>query len=577
MFDTGTARSALVMTALAAALTFTVTPATGRTVDRFPDNGAATEDFSALRAAASADHPTGAFSPGRATTPPPTWTSPQARTSPRQAAERALARVEAVLTRRDGRDQDQVRSAGGVSDLTMLLRDLARALPHLGRSDRVRARSLLARPTDGAADPAGFGYPVPSRSLCGTTLCLHWVDSSAHAPAAVDGNLNGIPDQAETSLAVAEQALGTLTVTLGYRPPLSDAAAANPGPDGRLDVYLADTGSVSLFGYCAPDDPAQLTSRQVAAYCVLDNDFAVAQFPATDPVGSLQVTAAHELFHAVQFGYDWTEDLWLMEGTAAWVEDVVYDDVNDNVRYVPASALAQPHHPVDSSDRDRRYGAWVFWQFLTERFGTTAAADPTIIRQVWEGTAPPTDPDRHSLEALSAALWHRDTTIPRVFGEFAALAQVARLWYFEGANLVNVTIDKQHRLSPRRPRTGWWSAKLDHLTFATSSFKPDRSLPRAAMLRLRLDLPGRRRGSTATVAVYKQSGRVQFSQVRLSASGGARFTLPFSRSRKVHKVVLTVANGSPRVACGHGTEFTCGGRSPDDLLPFSYSAEVVRR
>ena len=43
----------------------------------------------------------------------------------------------------------------------------------------------------------------------------------------------------------------------------------------------------------------------------------------TDPMVALRATAAHELFHLVQFAYDVREDPWLVEGTATWMDRVV--------------------------------------------------------------------------------------------------------------------------------------------------------------------------------------------------------------------------------------------------------------
>ncbi|MEA2467631.1 MAG: hypothetical protein QOJ57_1757, partial [Thermoleophilaceae bacterium] len=46
------------------------------------------------------------------------------------------------------------------ADLTPLLKELAARLPGLRGSERSQARSLLARPTDGTADPQQNGYTV---------------------------------------------------------------------------------------------------------------------------------------------------------------------------------------------------------------------------------------------------------------------------------------------------------------------------------------------------------------------------------------------------------------------------------
>ena len=55
---------------------------------------------------------------------------------------------------------------------------------------------------------------------------------------------------------------------------------------------------------------------------------------ASQPINALRVTAAHEFFHAIQFAYDVKEDLWFMEGSATWVEDEVYDSINDNYQFL---------------------------------------------------------------------------------------------------------------------------------------------------------------------------------------------------------------------------------------------------
>jgi len=43
------------------------------------------------------------------------------------------------------------------------------------------------------------------------------------------------------------------------------------------------------------------------------------------PLDNIKVTAAHEFNHAIQFGYDYWEETWLMEATATWIEDDTAD------------------------------------------------------------------------------------------------------------------------------------------------------------------------------------------------------------------------------------------------------------
>lgn len=241
-------------------------------------------------------------------------------------------------------------------EMTLALRDLIRTLPNLSPAGRLRASRILARPTDGASDPEGYGYAGPGEFSCAVNVCVHWPDDLVEP----------IPQTVEDTLAALEEVWAFEVDTLGYRPPLTDDTSVNAGPDGRIDVYLADTGADSIYGYCTSDDPNALLPTEpprydVSAYCVLDDDFAIEQFGAP-PSDSRNVTAAHEFFHAIQFGYDFGEDSWFMESTAAWIEDEAYDEVNDNLQYLGESPLAKPGVPLDLGRSGHEYGSWIFFR-----------------------------------------------------------------------------------------------------------------------------------------------------------------------------------------------------------------------
>jgi hypothetical protein len=270
-------------------------------------------------------------------------------------------------------------------DATPILRDLAARLPLLGPRDRAVAERILARPTQ--RSDAIHPYRTGARRLCGTRVCFWWVGSTRDAPARTDRNRNRIPDWVETTRQVFKTVWNHQVGRLGYRKPRSDANSRHGGPNGKLDVYVADVGAQGLYGYCTTDDPGRARRRAVSAYCVVDDDFARAQFDGSATgVAALKVTAAHEFFHAVQYAYDWLEDLWLMEGSATWIEDEVYDSINDNRQYLRTSPLSPEfydvsldYHASDPGDVDSgfKYGAWIWWRFLSERHG------PGIVRAVW--------------------------------------------------------------------------------------------------------------------------------------------------------------------------------------------------
>lgn len=489
-------------------------------------------------------------------------------------AERALERAQHLLRTPSGRARlggtGTARRTG--RDATLALRDLALRLDDLSGADRRAARRLLLRPTDDATDPKGSAkYRAPEQYDCTEHFCVHWVSTTADAPPAADSDGDGVPDQVATTQSVLEHVWRSIVVDLGYRTPKSDEDSTDPGPDGRVDVYLADVGVNGVYGYCTSDDPGQVRRFDVSAFCVLDDDFSSDQFGAT-PMSALRVTAAHEFFHAVQFSYDWAEDPWLTEGTAAWVEDEVYSSINDNRQYLKISSLVRPDLPLDA----QLYGAWVFWRYLSELFGTPGQPDPTVIRDVWEAAdAAPGAPDLSSLGAVKRVAAARGVPFRDLLAGFAVVNRHARRWYDEGRHYPNAPLTARHRLSRSTPSTGRQGVGLAHLSNGYVRFVPTRSLAGAWHLRLALDLPDRVRGSVASVVVHRRGGGEHVTRVRLNRHGNARVLTRFNQ-RRVTWVELDLSNASNRFLCWQGTGLACSGFSLDDDLPFRYSARAVR-
>ena len=133
--------------------------------------------------------------------------------------------------------------------------------------------------------------------------------------------------------------------TLGYRPPPSDGKR---GGDARYDVYLKEVFGQGLYGLSVPERPVHVQPPRPTP--------ATSSSTTTSPVASsgptrsqtARVTAAHEFFHAIQFGYDVAEDHWLMESTATWMEEQFADSSNDNRQYLPSGQLAHPNTPLDT-------------------------------------------------------------------------------------------------------------------------------------------------------------------------------------------------------------------------------------
>ena len=293
-----------------------------------------------------------------------------AETTPKQALTRAARLMNGVGVRKG-------------SELSPALKELAERYDRLSPTDRRRARRLLARPDDngGGGSEERYAAGLPVRSFGSAHFVIHWVDTTDDAPPPADTNLNGVPDFVEATSREFENVYEVENVQLGWRGPKSDGAR---GGNGLTDVYLKQIGDQRIFGYAAPD-PDQDTKTQ-AAYLVMDNDYSQADYPRYfEPLPPLRVTAAHEYNHVLQFGYDVLQDTWMFESTAVWMEDRVYDEVNDYLSYLRdwTKLSLMPLTQYNATNRDdpynvKVYGDSVWNRWIDDHYG------PQVVRAAWE-------------------------------------------------------------------------------------------------------------------------------------------------------------------------------------------------
>ena len=483
-------------------------------------------------------------------------------------AERAavlLGEAEALF---DGRVAPQDRQR----DATLVLRDLAMTRAALPAAAREEADRLLARPTDGAADPGGSGYQAGTtpKVTCSGTACVHWVESSPDkvSTADLDGfeDGDGVPDYVEEvagSISTVQQTY----LDAGYRPVKADAGR---GGNDLPDIYLSNLGADGLYGYCTSDDDVPRGGPyDASAYCVLDNDYSANEFPTNEPLENMAVTAAHEYFHAVQFAYDMLEDGWFMEATATWAEDELYDDVDDNLNYLSTSPLARPAWSLDTyDDGGFQYGSWIFFRFLTEALGTESGGMPTLVRDMWEkadGSA--TGLDQYSMQAVASVLKERGTSLPQMFARFADANRRPSLSYDEGA--VN-----GYPVAPTGSFTKvsrGYTTRLDHLTSSTARFVPEAG---SSKLKVVLDMPARSTGSGAIVSVHLADGSVRTSTFPLDRAGDGVAKYRFSLL-SVRAVEVTLVNASAKYDCWSGGPFSCQGRPRFDDMTSTIRGVVL--
>jgi hypothetical protein len=415
---------------------------------------------------------------------------------------------------------------------------------------------------------------------CSAHGCIHYVTTTADAPPLADTDLDGVPDYIETTSATLEEVWTAEVVTRGFRAPKSDLTSANNGGNELIDIYVAQIGDESLYGYCTTDDPNALPNSgydywDFSAYCVVDNDYSLAEFPFVTGVDALRVTMAHEFNHASQFAYDAGDDSWFMESTATWVEDEVYDDINDNLQYLAESPLSQPWVPLDSNNVFNVYGDWIFHRFLVE-----SSDDTTIVRRAWENAdASPTGQDLYGIKAIAKEITDAGAKFRWAFADFGMFNDVPTELYEEGAEYPVPPYARRIKVT-RSNGGGGGVEYLDHLTNSYVWFTSGSGVSPAAKLWVYVDGPAYSAGTEASVVVFYASGKVRFIPLSMNKKGYAELVVPFGKG-KVSEVDLVMTNASTRLVDGQcwvdpSYDYSCAGEPRDDGLAFEYGALLLQ-
>jgi len=202
-----------------------------------------------------------------------------------------------------------------------------------------------------------------------------------------DAVYSGIPNYVNKVADIFDSVYYYLVDTLGYPPPPVDSFYPSGG-DAKFDVYLRDLGG-NVFGLTYLDSmyidgPG---SQRATSFMELDNDFQEISIYQNRPLDAVRVTCAHEFFHAVQFGIDFTEgetvdgffSSYWMEMSAVWMEEQQYTNINDYYNYLPYffdSPWASIQQFKNSLDL-HPYGSVLFPLFLSQKYNRD------IIRQIW--------------------------------------------------------------------------------------------------------------------------------------------------------------------------------------------------
>ncbi len=159
-------------------------------------------------------------------------------------------------------------------------------------------------------------------------------------------------------------------VSGGLAWPAPDSDDGNGG-DSRYDIYI-DNLLPGLYGVTYADQASG--PYQYSAYTVIGDWM---------DEGETSVTMAHEFSHGCQYGWDAFEDGWWFESPAIWIEDIIFDDVDDYLLWIYDS-WRHPELPLDASQMAYPHGIFVRW--MSETFGND------IVRQIWDRAAENANP-----------------------------------------------------------------------------------------------------------------------------------------------------------------------------------------
>jgi hypothetical protein len=216
--------------------------------------------------------------------------------------------------------------------------------------------------------------------------------NSPHAPAPDDEDRNRVPDYIERLGTYFEQAWGVFTedepAGMGYSPPPLKAGA-------RYSILVYQLSP----GYSGQTWADSKIGRRATSHISISVHL-------SEPY--VRAVAAHELFHAIQFGYNYTASFWWKEASADWAAAEVFPEVDTYI--IPYYDWFQvPGWSLDLTDGWHEYGSSIWVRHLA------LARGREIVRSIWAEQRAEND----SFKATSRALEAGGTTFAQEFHQFA--------------------------------------------------------------------------------------------------------------------------------------------------------------
>jgi hypothetical protein len=382
---------------------------------------------------------------------------------------------------------------------------------------------------------------------------------------------DGVPDFVNQVAVIADSIWSIEVGLLGFPAPPSDSNdLLGDGP--QYDIYIWNV--MEWFsGYATIS--CELDAQRATSIIGIDSDARTSQ-QTNVPLDAVRSVLAHEFFHAICFGLDYTESHTWMEMSATWAEEAAYPDVDLYMQplYYFYESPWLPLLDSSASNQIHPYAAAVFPIFIAEKWGAAT------VRDIWQRCAslgPGPDIVEAADQAISAAtggafdfqsavqefaLWNLFTGSRKVLAP-PGMSFAAGASYPEISPLALLT----HSVYPVSMVWGSWPESL----WAYRTLVPY-NLGTAYVWLDSISSPGR-------------STRIEFAGISTADWRVTAVALPVSGSEPVSITRLSsIADAPLSVTLGPGQYSACvlivttirpGEPVVDERFGFSYSADLV--
>ncbi len=252
---------------------------------------------------------------------------------------------------------------------------------------------------------------------------IHYTTEGSDKVDATDYNRNNIPDYVEAAVQYFDHTHQVIVDQLDYKPPAADSS----GKGKAMDIYLVNL--TGCYGITWLEETVPGNANAYSCYIEVDNDFNGFKI---SPLQALSVTAAHEYFHAVQVGYCYRdEDVFFMDMCSTWMEDFIYNEVNDYIFYLDNffKAINYPFYYTNGSWFEYASCLWI--HMIVKKY------EPDVIRKIWEAIQ-----KQKAFTAIQEILSKYGTSFNQELASFG-------LWnYFTGSRADTVNYYSEGNLYP---------------------------------------------------------------------------------------------------------------------------------